>query len=272
VTGQPVLWRALIWATAVVGGILAAACSDAARTSGAGSSTSGVHALHVSDAAVPPFAQPGISVSGSAPHFSDDADLAQVNALIDDAIRADERIEVPSPSTTSNSESLGSSTVVATYDVNADRSLMAASTGTVSVLLDVHFMNAAGAHGYAIWVAVTIDVQAGRRVELNDLLSEPTSAASELAAAVRDQLLANAGDCRGSIAAWFSSASPSDVARLFSTFALNTSGLLVGVSEGEIASPACGRMLATLPWDTVRPLLNDVGVRMVDAIRTPAEP
>src|SRR5437764_1335528 len=52
----------------------------------------------------------------------------------------------------------------------------------------------------------------------------------------------------------------------YRTFALTPRGLAVGAPEVE----ACYRLVATVPYAVVRPYLSDLGMSLVDGVRSPA--
>ena len=149
------------------------------------------------------------------------------------------------------------------------RSLMSVSSIAMSVLLKEVFKNPGG-HAYESWIGFLLEVPSGRPIGVRALFAEPAKALRAISSSVRSSVLATYDGCRDVILSdeVFQEGFAPTVEN-YSDFALTEGGLVFGLSQGQVGDEACSRMQATVPWNLARPLLNDLGRRLVAAIRQP---
>jgi hypothetical protein len=135
---------------------------------------------------------------------------------------------------------------------------MSANSVVVSALLKAFFENPGGEPDQ-YWISFTIEVPTGRLVGLSELFVNPAKALVAISTYARATVLATS-EC----AVFQEGFAPT--AENYRDFALTERGLIIGLVLGPVA---CGRTQAIVPWGWVRPLLNDLGQRLVGSIRTP---
>ena len=218
--------------------------------------------LAIHQVPVPRLPYSDYDTRGAYPQFKNGReDLASVNAAIRDVILRDQHaaLPVPFPLLPDYPRDRG------TYEIATDPTLMSASSVVVSALLKSYFHNPGGEQDQ-YWVSFTIEVPSGRPVRISELFVDPTKALRVISTSVRATVLATS-DCGALIAAdptFLAGFAPT--AENYRDFALTERGLIIGLLVGGVA---CGRTQAAVSWRVVRPLLNDLGRRLVAGVRSP---
>ncbi len=146
------------------------------------------------------------------------------------------------------------------YRTGVDRRYLSASSTVVSALLTATREAFPGQHGGDGWLGVTVMVDTGTRVRIGDLFSNQRGI-SALATAWRARIQASdAAPCLHIYRSAYTA-----TAAHYHDFALTPHGLAVGVPEIE----ACYRLVAVIPYSTLRPYLSNLGARLVTSARRP---
>ena len=213
--------------------LLAAGCGGHAR----------VHAspLGVVSARTPRFPVAGFQTYGSFPQLRGEISLTRVNAVVRRTIADDQEFLVRQV------RKRVAHTTRGDYGTDLDRTLVAASTEVVSMLLPRtrELLPLKGLTGG--WLAITVRVPSGKPVAAADLFEHPAAAFQFLRAQTRDK--------RSGCAF-----------RATPELALLPSGLAVGVpSKGS-----CYRFEVVVPYHQVRPYLSRLGVQLAAGARWPS--
>lgn len=150
--------------------------------------------------------------------------------------------------------------------------LISASSVVVSALVPTFELLPAGVDGQW-WLSVTVRVSDARGIAIGDLFSLPPRGRRVVATAARRALSARNWCIRASLADpvvgrdFLNGFSPT--ARHYRFFALTSKGLMIGFPVGQVGGPACGRVMATVPYAVVRPYLSALGRELVGGVRRP---
>jgi hypothetical protein len=257
------LARGLLIATicAAVAVCAAAVSADGGRNGvDRAESAARISALTVVEAPTPRFRVPRYDTSGTYPQvLRSGLDLGKVNAALRSAVLADQRAFAPY----ARRGAIGTAKVYrGVYRTSIDRRLLSASTVVVSALMPAVEQYPGGSLGKT-WVAATIDVRSAKRVRITDLVADPPRALKALAAAWNTRFR------RAHPGAWAcvtkDRRAHRPLARNYQYFALTPRGLAVGFWQEE----ACDRLLATVPYSTLRPYLSHLGSALVSGVRRP---
>ena len=161
------------------------------------------------------------------------------------------------------------------YQTSIDRRLLSASTVVVSALIPTLRLLPGGNDG-STWMSVTVQVPSGSKVGLLDLFTERARGFRALAAAVRRKVVTT-NSCIGPS---ITSRIVPSVGRLnaqgfapklrnYRYFALTARGLAVGLPNGQVGGPSCGRVLAIVPYGVLRPYLSPLGRKLILGVRRP---
>jgi hypothetical protein len=157
------------------------------------------------------------------------------------------------------------------YETHVRPDLISASSTVVSALVPLTSLLPGGTDG-SNWIAVTVSVATGRVVKLADLF-ERTDGMAALAARVRARILAKRGCVRASYHDYLGHQTAAEgfrpTASNYQYFALTPSGLTIGIPNGQVVSPGCGRLLATVPYGQLRPYLSAQGKALTAGVRAP---
>jgi len=181
-----------------------------------------------------------------------------VNAVLRSAIVADQRRYAPEAR---REHAHLPSTDRGLYRTAIDRRYVSASTGVVSALLPVTEEAFRGQHNGDGWLGMTVLVPSGRRVAITDLFAKPNQGIRVLAAAWKARIRQT--DARTCLHIYAADYAPT--AANYRSFALTPAGIAVGSWEVE----ACYRLVATVPYSTLRPYLSQLGAAVVAAVRQP---
>lgn len=252
-------------ATAVTTAVLAAAgcgggggVGGGARASAVASPVRDAVALRLVEAPTPRFAVPHYETTGTFAQVEGTRDLERVNAALRRIVIDDQRAYEPSAredAPTTPSELHGY------YRTRVDRRLVSASSAVVSVLMPATHLYPGGNHG-SVLVSGTVRVPSGRRVRLTELFADPARAlpvlAREFDRAFRRQ------DPSGAVCLnegpWLH-----PTAHNYRHFALLEGGLALGFPHLN-----CRWLIATIPYDRLRPYFNQEGRELVAGVRAPA--
>jgi len=153
--------------------------------------------------------------------------------------------------------------------------LASASSVVVSALIPLTgLMPGGNAHGQG-WLAVTLRSATGKPVAVEELFADPKSGLAVLAATVESQLVAENPCVKEAVEipdypdvpSYRSGFSPTP--RHYRYFALTPRGLVVGFPIGQVAGGICNRVRTTVAYETLRPHLSALGLRLVDGVRPP---
>jgi hypothetical protein len=146
--------------------------------------------------------------------------------------------------------------------------LSSASTVVVSVLVAQRSLLPAGNDG-DYWLSATVPVSTGSHIKISELFAQPSDGLGALAAEARAQLRHDNRCVRHSGPYYRNAFAPSK--HRYRNFALTPSGVAIGFALAEVAEPFCGRVVTTVPYDTVRPYLSALGQRLVAGVRPPRD-
>lgn len=235
----------------------------------ASSAAAGTSALSLRWARTPKFPGPRVVAAGRIPQLpGDGVKLTRANEAIRRVVLADETAFLhfvewlhPSPKAP-----LGS------YQPEPDVRLISASTVVVSALIPT--WKAPPGDGEIEWLAFTVDVARGDRVQLRNLFSNASRGLTALAAAARRRLLLENACVRDS--GRDNPVPPDEFSRGFRPtvqhyryFALLPRGVEIGFPVGDVAYPTCGRVRVSVPYRVLRPYLSRDGRKLVAGVRPP---
>jgi hypothetical protein len=148
--------------------------------------------------------------------------------------------------------------------------LLGASTSTLSVLLPVTaFIPLGVVQEY--WISLTMRMPSGAPVALRDLFAQPTVGLRLLGKAAKRVLLDRnrcVRESRANGAARLASNRGFEPALIEDdAFALTPTGITIGFAEGGVASPSCGRLDVTVPYESVTPYASFLGLQLVSGTR-----
>ena len=219
-----------------------------------------VSALVVVQTPTPRFRVARFDTSGTYPQVRGPGrGLNRVNAAVRGAVLADQRSFAPYARREKPKIQYEAHGV---YRTAVDRNLISASTVVVSALMPTTRELFPGQHGGDGWLGITLRVPSGTRVTIRDLFRSPSRGLRVLAAAWKARIRRGPG---GPCLRIYPDAYET-TAENYRTFALTLRGLAVGAPEVE----ACYRLVATVPYAVVRPYLSDLGMSLVDGVRSPA--
>ncbi|HEX3687662.1 MAG TPA: hypothetical protein VHU60_08755 [Gaiellaceae bacterium] len=158
------------------------------------------------------------------------------------------------------------------YETFLEHARISASTVVVSALIPSLQLYPGGNDG-STWISVTLLVPSGREVSLPDLFSSRSRGLQFLAQTVKRNVLQSepcikqsiSSPITGDLSARGFEAAPGN----YRYFALMPKGLIVGMPNGQVGSPSCGRIEALVPYAFLRPHLSTLGRRLVAGIRRP---
>jgi hypothetical protein len=145
------------------------------------------------------------------------------------------------------------------FQTGVVRRFLSASTRVVSALLPVRELYPGGNDGDG-WIAVTIHVPSAERVGLGQLFNDPAVALPALAGAWLGRL--SDGERIFCVVNYLTDYSPT--LRHYRNFALTATGIAVGFWQ----EPACERLVAVVPYRSIRRYLSPLGRQLVAAVRT----
>jgi hypothetical protein len=234
--------------------------SDSSGPSNSSVGSSAATPLRLAVAPTPPLPVPRYDTRGKYPQVRDgNVDLQAVNAALRKAVVDDQRAYAPyarreKPRTVYREHGV--------YRTAVDRKLVSASTVVVSALMPATREVFPGQHGGDAWLGVTVRVPSGARVRITDVFANPERGLRALATAAKARIRrTEAAPCIRAYAVVYG-----PTAENYRAFALTPNGLAVGFPEVA----ACYRLLATVPYATLRSHLSSLGARLVDGVRAPA--
>jgi hypothetical protein len=247
--------------------IVASACdsstssSDSSGPSNSSAGSSAARPLRLAVAPTPPLPVRRYDTGGKYPQVRDGtADLEAVNAALRKAVVDDQRTYAPYARRQKPRIAYSEHGV---YRTAVDRKLISASTVVVSVLMPATRELFPGQHGGDAWLGITVRVPSGARVRITDVFANPERGLRVLATAARGFIQrTEAAPCVHAYAVVYG-----PTAENYRAFALTPTGLAVGFPEVG----ACYRLVATVPYATLRSYLSPLGARLVDGVRVPAE-
>jgi hypothetical protein len=215
--------------------------------------------LRVVSSRTPPVHAPRVHTTGRFPQVrSSEVSVSAANRALAEAVVADEhryanrlrqdRAHLPT-------------TDRGVYRTGVDRRYLSASSTVISALLTATREAFPGQHGGDGWLGVTVMVDTGTRVRIGDLFSNPSRGISALATAWKARI--EASDAAPCLRIYRSAYTAT--AAHYHDFALTRDGLAVGAPEIE----ACYRLVAVVPYSTLRPYLSNFGARLVTSARRP---
>lgn len=212
-------------------------------------------------APTPPLPVRRYDTRGKYPRVRDGSvDLEAVNAALRKAVVDDQRAYAPYARRQKPRVAYSEHGV---YRTAVDRKLVSASTVVVSVLMLATRELFPGQHGGDAWLGVTVRVPSGARVRITDVFANPQRGLRVLATAATAFIRrTEAAPCIRAYAVVYR-----PTAENYRAFALTPTGLAVGFPEVG----ACYRLVATVPYATLRSHLSPLGARLVDGVRVPAE-
>jgi hypothetical protein len=249
----------------VVVAVALAAIAPAADAGDAGvaaidTGSAGVTALRLNPATTPRFRVAKYDTEGTYVQVEGEADLARVNAALRRIVTSDQRAYAKSARRAARH---AGSNARGAYTTEVDPSLVSASTVVVSALMPSIHLVPGGMHGGVV-LSGTVLVPSGRRVGLTRLFKRPASALRVLAREFKRAYLANHPPRYSGCVKNRASLHPS--AYNYRHFALVASGLALGIDQTD----TCGPLIATIPYDRLRPYVGHLGRRLIDAVRRPA--
>lgn len=218
-----------------------------------------VHPLTVVLARTPPLGVPRYKTSGTYPQVRrGDQNLRAVNASLRRLVLADQRAYAPYARREKPRVRYRARGV---YRTTVDRKFLSASTVVVSALLPLTRELFPGQHDGDGWLPMTVRIPSGRPVRVTDLFADPRQGLRVLAETWKQLIRRTDGaPCLRIYPEIFR-----PTARNYHNFALTPSGITVG--SWEIA--ACYRLVATVPYATLRPYLNKLGTTLIAGVRHP---
>jgi len=221
--------------------------------------------LQVRYAPLPDLLTKSYLVRGSYPQVAGSSRAAgTVNKLLTEAVRSDElafaslarRQPAPPPGVGPG--------LYATHPV---RVLISARAAIVSVLIPVTRLFPGGTDGQG-WIAISIDVQSGRRIRLSDVFGKNEKRGlTILAHAARTHAVAMSACVRHSLddpsvgREFLAGFSPTSAHYRY--FALLARGVAIGFPVGQIAFPTCNRVQVLVPYAVVHPYLSARGLQWI---------
>ena len=145
-----------------------------------------------------------------------------------------------------------------------------ASTRVASFLIPVRELFPGGNDGN-MWMATTVRVPSGEAVTLTDLFADRARALRAIAREARHGVVTSSRCVARSLAdpivGHLHARRLRPLARNYRQFALAPEGLAFGFYQAQIAAPPCGRISTLVPYDVVRPHLNEDGRALVAGVR-----
>lgn len=235
-----------------------AAGAAAQTTSGAAAKTASP--LTVVPTPTPHFRVPRYDTSGNFPQVRGGGlDLRHVNASLREAILADQHSYEPSARKAAKT----ANSYRGVYRTTINRTLLSASTVVVSALMPATELFPGGSLGKG-WLAVTVQVPSGTRLQISDLFANPTRGLTQLSTAWKAELRHTQPGTWPCVQLHLSAYRP--IARNYRYFALTPRGLAVGFWQQE----ACNRLQATVPYSTLQPYLSKLGNKLAEGVRQAA--
>jgi hypothetical protein len=194
--------------------------------------------------------------------------LGSVNAALQAAVRSEEDRFLTA---VNKAEPIRGPSVFKTTFV---REYLSASTAVVSELLPISETLGPGGTGES-WIATTVSVPSGRKLDIFDSMFSSSSIGLRLiAASVRHQIMngvSSQDECvRQSQANLPEFAAGFDPTMSnFTYLSMTTKGLAVGIPQEQIGGDACGGIEVTVSYAAVRSALSSEGRKLIGELRSP---
>jgi hypothetical protein len=148
------------------------------------------------------------------------------------------------------------------FETSLKPSLLSASTVVVSALMpDTECVP--GCTGGDFWLSVTVRVPSGDVVALPRLFANPSSGLRRLASFAERRVRAS-NRCIGP---YFDPTGFAPTWKNYESFALTTSGIVVGFGTSQVGLPGCGRVSTIVPYHVIAPFFSDLGRQLVAGVR-----
>lgn len=215
----------------------------------------------VSRAPTPRLRVARYDTSGAIPQVSGGStDLRRVNAALREAVLGDQRAYAPRARGYAKIAPRGCRGV---YRVAVDRGLLSASGVVVSALLPAMKLYPCGNEGQG-WVSMTVRVPSGRRVTLGQLFRDAEGEGLRKLGVAWFRVVARRHrwhlEC---VVLHLSGYEPT--LQNYRYFALTPRGLALAFWQ----EPACSRVEAIVPYQTLRPYLSRLGKQLIAGVRRP---
>jgi hypothetical protein len=221
-----------------------------------GTAAAPVIPLTVVPARTPPLPLRGYDTSGRYPQVRGEAGLDAVNASLRQELLVDQHrfaSEAGKDRRGLPPDNRGR------YSTAIDRRYLSASSVVVSALLPATREAFPGQHGGDGWLGITVQAPSGRVVGISDLFADPRRGIGALAATWKARIRqTDARPCLSLYAVAYTA-----TVEHYSAFALTHDGIAVGSTEIE----ACYRLVATVPYATLRPYFSRLGLRLIAGVR-----
>jgi hypothetical protein len=241
----------------VVAALASAADVSAVWASAIDSGAPSVTALRLTKAPTPRFRVAKYDTHGVYAQVDGTGDLRRVNAALRRIITSDQRAYVKSARRAARDSG---SSVRGTYGTWVDAGTVSASTIVVSVLMRANRVFPGGTKGGDV-VSGTVLVPSGRRIGVTRLFTEPTRALTVLAREFKRAYLRQ----NPTLAACLDYVRLRPTAENLRHFALLPDGMAVGSGAG-----ICTWVIATVPYDRLRPHFSELARKLIEGVRSPA--
>ncbi len=221
-----------------------------------------VVALRLVEAPTPLFDVPNYATKGTFAQVGGADGLDRVNAALRRVVISDQAAYEQSARDAGNEAARNAGNELrGSYETSVDPGLVSASSTVVSVLMPSIHRFPGGNHG-AVVVSGTVQVPSGRRVGLAELFAEPVRALSVLEREFEESFRRQEPSRAVCLTGW-----PwlRPTARNYRHFALLEAGMALGFSRGN-----CQWLIATIPYDRLRPYFSPLAEQLVDGVLAPA--
>jgi hypothetical protein len=221
-----------------------------------GSASAPVIPLTIVPARTPPLPLHSYDTSGRYPQVRGEAGLEAVNASLRRELLADQH----GYATEARKSRRGlPPDTRGVYSTAIDRRYLSASSFVVSALLPATREAFPGQHGADGWLGMTVEAPSGRVVAISDLFADPRRGIAALAAAWKARIRrTDARPCLRIYGVAYTATSEH-----YRAFALTRDGIAIGSNEIE----ACYRLVATVPYATLRQYFSRLGSKLIAGVR-----